>query len=123
MPIYHYRCTKDCKLEDMEKHKKTFVRVKSGDLVWEERHGMLEDPPIKCPLCDEKAIKTFEGIGAPVSYIRGYGYLDRSGCRRDMDLYKLNKGEDPYAGMRQPGEVDELKDNLRKPKKKRQYFA
>jgi len=129
MPTYHYRCTKDCQLEDLEKQKKTItlggtiIVVNSGDLVWEETHRMLEDPPIKCPLCGKKAIKTLEGIGAPVSYIRGYGYLDRSGCRRDMDLYKLNQGEDPYAGMRQPGEVDELKSNLRKPKKKRQYFT
>jgi len=130
MPTYHYRCAKGCKFDDLKKQtgkkntiKNTIVAVKSGDLVWEERHRMLLDPPIKCPLCNGEAIKTLEGIGAPVSYIRGYGYLDRKGCQRDMDLYKLDKGEDPYASLRQPGEVDEIKNNLRKPKKKRQYYT
>ena len=118
MAIYNYRCTNDCKHDDLEKHKGDIVEdiqiVKGGDLVWEVKHGMLEDPEIKCPLCGGAAEKTYQGTPTPVSYIRGNGYLDKAGCKRDMDLFKLENNEDPYAGMRQPGEVDHIKDKLRR---------
>jgi predicted nucleic acid-binding Zn ribbon protein len=129
MPTYHYACTKECTLEDVEAAKEfafegTIVGVKSGTLIWEVRHGMTEQPKIKCPLCGKKAKRTIEGIRAPIWYIRGNCYLDKAGCKRDMDLYKLNKGEDPYASMRQPGEVDHIKDKLKRGNKpKPKYFT
>lgn len=46
------------------------------------------------------------------SYTKGNGYMDKAGCHRDMNLYKLTK-EDPYAHMRQPGEADDLAQKLR----------
>jgi len=127
---YNYACTRGCKYDDYIKSNQAsdmcLIVVKSGDLVWEETHGMKEDPPIQCPLCGEKAAKTMQGMGMPVSYIRGNGYLDRAGCLRDMNLYKMENNQDPYASMRQPGEADEVKDKLRRAGKhnpKRKYFS
>ena len=120
MPTYNYRCTKECTDKDLRKAKKeiklagTLMFAKSGELVWEERHPMSKNPKIKCPLCGAKAVKTFLCATMPEHYIRGNGYLDKAGCRRDMDLFKLQKGEDPYGHMRQPGEVDHIKDKLRR---------
>jgi hypothetical protein len=130
MPTYNYCCSKECTLSDLEKLKKeittesTLMISKDGILVWEEKHSMSATPKIKCPVCGAKAVKTFLCTHMPVCYTRGYGYLDKAGCRRDMDLFKLQKGEDPYGHMRQPGEVDHIKDQLRRGKKsKPKYFT
>jgi predicted nucleic acid-binding Zn ribbon protein len=130
MPTYNYRCTKECTIEDLKKAKETvskpLMAAKSGELVWEETHPMSKNPKIKCPLCNAKAVKTFLCTTMPEHYIRGNGYLDKAGCRRDMDLFKLQKGEDPYGHMRQPGEVDHIKDTLKRGGKhnpKTKYFT
>jgi predicted nucleic acid-binding Zn ribbon protein len=133
MATYNYMCSNGCTLEKLKESKNeiktpyAFIVVNSGDLVWEVEHSMKKDPKIKCPLCGKKAVKTVQGVGMPMAYIRGYGYLDRAGCRRDMDLHKLQTGQDPYASMRQPGEVDDLKNKLRRGGKhggkNRKYFT
>jgi len=113
MPRYNYKCYEGCTHPDYD----------DISLIWEEVHGMHEDVDIKCPLCGEKAGKTFEGMDFHF-YFRGNGYLDTDGCRRDMDLYKLTQ-DDPYGEYRQPGEADYLADNLKKKGKKQkdtQYF-
>ena len=120
MAFYNYRCTKctinDALLEKEEifEEKKFYVYKEDAetcDLVWEERHGMTEDPVIRCPLCKKRCSKTMLGVET-IFYVRGDGYLDKSGCKRDMNLYKLTK-DDPYANMRQPGEADDLAQRLR----------
>jgi hypothetical protein len=129
MANYNYRCTEDCLLKDLpdDKHDGLILMsTRGGELVWEVSHGMSEEPDIKCPLCGAEAIKTLLGVPFPEAYIRGNCYLDKEGCRRDMDLYKLNKGQDPYAHMRQPGELDDLKNRLRRGGKhnpKTKYFT
>jgi len=121
MPAYNYCCSKECKADNLQSLQKAIgattksvMASKTGILVWEERHAMSEDPKIKCPFCGAKATKTFLCANMPEHYIKGNGYFDRAGCRRDMDLFKLQKGEDPYGHMRQPGEVDHLKDTLKR---------
>lgn len=114
MATYHYKCTKDCKLRDLPDKYKEFITIPDELLVWEVEHSMHDDPDIRCPICGEKATRTMIGISMPEAYIRGYGYLDKAGCIRDMNLYKLNQGQDPYGHIRQPGEVDDIKDKLRK---------
>ena len=130
MPTYNYACDKGCmanELPDMTeelKKSKTFVWVKSERLVWEEKHKMLEDPEIKCPACGKKASKTMEGVGAPIFWTRGNCYLNKDDCRRQMDLHKMETGQDPYAGMRQPGEADHIKKKLKNwNKSKPKYFT
>lgn len=84
---------------------------KNCDAMWEVEHGMNEKPVILCPECRSK--KTAIAITtAPETYTRGNGYLDVKGRRRDMHRYKL-ANDDPYAGMRQPGEADHIDKTLK----------
>jgi len=84
---------------------------KDCDALWEVEHSMKEKPEILCPECSSKntaiAITT-----SPEAYVRGNGYLDVKGRRADMHRYKL-LNDDPYAGMRQSGEVDHIAKTLR----------
>lgn len=83
-------------------------------LVFEAQHGMNEKPKVKCPKCAKTNTQVcFAGYDAPSVYVRGYGWMDRKGRQRDMHLWKL-MNDDPYGGMREPGEKDELAKNLRK---------
>jgi hypothetical protein len=94
------------------------------ECLFETRHGMNPEPAElerarTCPRCQgTDTIKTYDGYNLH-AYVRGYGYLDKAGCHRDMNVYKLEH-EDPYAradslaGLRAPGEVDDLKHRLKK---------
>lgn len=93
MPAYNYKCS-EC------------------DLIFEVIHKMNESPQIKCQECGLICQKTLEGVNI-TTYTRGYGYCDKSGCKRDMDLYKLQK-DDPYKRHRTSGEADYIASNLRK---------
>ena len=108
---YDYMCH-DCST------KKNFVFI--------IEHGMMEKPKVKCPKCGktntEKTFTTSAGF-----YVKGVGYLDVKGRRRDMHLHKL-MNDDPYGHMRQPGEKEELAASLRKggkhnPKGKKFYVT
>lgn len=81
-------------------------------LCFETTHGMNEKPKVKCPKCGETDTEV-AFLTVPISYIRGYGWLDVRGRRRDMNLHKL-VNDDPYANMRQPGEADDLATKLRR---------
>lgn len=130
---YHYRCGKSaedrCQLANLpdtffdgtlvieiavESH---LIEVADGEiiptspLVWEVEHGMFEAPEVKCPICGSDAVRVIQKTSA--TYIRGNGYLDTKGCHRDMNLFKLTQ-QDPYAGMRQPGEADDLANRIRR---------
>lgn len=102
---YDYRCS-DC------------------ESVFETSHAMDKKPRVKCPECG--SLKTEVAfLTTPTSYIKGNGYLDVKGRRRDMNLYKL-VNDDPYKGMRQPGEAADLAENLRrggKRKKNPKHFV
>lgn len=130
---YDYMCTKRC--TNQEALGKKIINLAEGaeppeevlqDIyIWEESHGMTESPDIRCPICQEKAEKNFRNTSFHY-FTKGDCYLDKAGCRRDMNLYKMTNGGDPYASMRQPGEADDLKDRLRKGGKfnpKTKYFT
>lgn len=147
---YYFRCGKDreeaCKLrqldlqggKEIDKTHKIALNPKweeedeNGDLdvdrtllVWEVDAPMAEQLPDQvCPACDHPAVSVIHR-GQTVFYERGYGYKDRAGCRRDMNLYKLTK-DDPYGGMRESGESDHLANKIRAGGKfnpKRQYYV
>jgi len=80
-------------------------------LIWEEKHGMMEDPEISCPICGTLCKKTMAGTWNH-SLGCGDGYLDSSGTHRVMNLHKL-MNDDPYGHMRQPGEKEDLAQKLR----------
>jgi hypothetical protein len=95
------------------------------EVLFETAYGILASAEeiaeaMICPRCQgSNCEKTFYGYQV-LSYVRGDGYLDRAGCHRDMNLYKLTgtdergQSTDPYAEMRQPGEVDDLKVRLQR---------
>lgn len=68
---------------------------------------------LTCPRCNgTNCEKTFIGYDV-VGYVRGNGYLDRAGAKRDMHLFHLTE-DDPYAEYRVPGEVEEMKTKIKK---------
>lgn len=144
MPLYHYTCDKDdnqrCKLNDLpeeffqgedigvtvnlESRLVTYtdeghIDGEASPLVWLVKHGMFDEVDIKCPVCEGTTRKV---MCAVPSYVRGNCYLDVEGCRRDMNLYKL-QNNDPYDYMRQPGEKEELIAKIKRGNKaKPQYY-
>lgn len=121
MPIYTYACP-DCSNEDNE-------------FLFDTKYGFSATPEeiaeaTKCPQCDK--VCTQQVLSPPaVVGVRGgnwaeYRQKNKGAMKRDMDLYNLQKGNDPYATSRVPGETDYLIDSLRAaktPKPKRQYFT
>jgi predicted nucleic acid-binding Zn ribbon protein len=111
--VYRYICN-DCS-------------TKKKWLIFETQHGMNEKPKVKCPRCGGTNTEVCFAGQDTVFFIRGNGWLDVKGRRRDMHLYKL-LNEDPYSDMREPGEKDELAASLRKggkhnPKPKAFYLS
>lgn len=99
----------------LKKHKRERTKDEFEELVLFETAHPIEATEeeiaeaMVCPRCNSKDCeKTFYGYGNMVMYTRGNGYLDKAGCQRDMNLYKLTT-DDPYAHMRVAGEVDEMK--------------
>lgn len=70
--------------------------------------------PLICPVCDhEELVKLF---GMLDTYVRGYGFSDRIGMIRDMDLHTMVNDKDPYKEHRLPGEKNEVIRKLQKSK-------
>ena len=128
---YHYTCSaeKRCKIEDLPEtffdggtdieiaiDSKSLETTEDGSVdvkspfIWVVEHPMAEVRTENCPICKDKARKVIQKVGA--AYIRGNGYLDKTGCMRDMNLYKLQK-DDPYGYMREAGEKDHLVDKFK----------
>lgn len=124
MPNYNYECL-DCldaalKNHDQEvaKHGHLPLDILESEVLYETSHSMKPTDDelyeaCECPRCgSHRAERTFHGSQI-VGYTRGYGFLDKAGCHRDMNRYRLEQ-DDPYSQYRQPGEVDHIKDNLNK---------
>lgn len=125
---YNYHCF-DCEKKAHEEHADKVFEDGSGQIclpdelyeelvLFETSHSMEPTPEelreaTKCPRCGgNNCEKNFHGTQIH-GYIRGYGWLDRAGAKRDMNRHKL-ANDDPYAQYRVPGEVDHIDDNLRK---------
>jgi hypothetical protein len=118
MPFYNYTCPKKCKISKLTKYQKQKLAIERNTkniLIWTEQHGMNSRPYIKCPVCGSSAERTWYGT-KQFGYIRGNCYLNKADCKRQMDLNLLETGNDPYGYMRQSGEVDDLKQRLKKKK-------
>lgn len=124
MPRYNYECI-DC-LErvrskyagDLAESGDIPIDVLEREVLYETSHSM--DPTdeelhasCECPRCgSHNAVRSFHGSEIR-SYIRGYGYLDKAGCKRDMNKHAL-ENNDPYSQYRGPGEVEHIKSQLDK---------
>ena len=122
MPRYNYVC-QACAVKTMTAHgvEDPFdlpIDLLESEVLFETSHSMnpTEEELLEakeCPRCGSTDCDmTAHGTNTH-SYIRGYGWLDRDGAKRDMNLHTLTK-DDPYAEYRQPGEVDHIKTQLRK---------
>ena len=69
---------------------------------------------IACVRCDGTNIRKL--LTSPTSYIKGYGYLDKTGATNDRDLYLMINDKDPYESSRKPGDKQEIVRKLRKNK-------
>lgn len=116
MPNYDYAC-KTCEQNLCKKLKRDLTDQEYQDhVLFETCHSInpteseLKEA-ITCPRCGKSdCSKSMMNINI-TSYIRGNGYLDKAGVKRDMNKFHLTT-DDPYKEYRQPGEVDELKAKL-----------
>ena len=84
--------------EELEVIFETYYQINAPD-------GTVKEATI-CPRCDSEDTAQAFSHNSYTGYVRGDGYLDKEGVRRDMNLYKLQT-DDPYASMREVGEVDD----------------
>lgn len=128
MPMYDYLC-KTCLAAANEIKGSPLTEDEQEEVMFETKHAMSPtaeelERTTACPRCDgHDTVKTYHGVTL-ATYVRGYGYLDRAGCNRDMNLYKMCN-DDPYGHMRQVGEAEDLRTRLRRGGKhqpKTQYF-
>jgi len=87
-------------------------------VLYETSHPMVPSDQelldaVVCPRCGStKGEKSFHDYNIQC-YIRGNGFLDRAGTRRDMDIHTITKN-DPFAEHRVSGEVDQVVSDMRK---------
>lgn len=118
MPTYIYRCLR-CEQQVLRELNGIISKEQYEELVlFETSHRM--EPTAKelrdattCPRCGGvDCEKSYYGSNI-IAYIRGNGFLDKAGCIRDMNVHHLTT-HDPYADLRQPGEVEDLKLRLKR---------
>lgn len=117
MAWYYYECV-DCRKKAEEIKGGPLDSDEEWEIIYETAHPMQPTEKqlaaaLICPRCNGgNAVKSYKDCNV-VCYIRGDGYLDKSGCHRDMNLHKLTT-DDPYASMRESGEADDLKIRLQR---------
>jgi hypothetical protein len=132
MPRYIYECL-DCLKKIIDSDPNCFLPDKTDEIkpelyetlvLFETSHAMeptkqeLAEALI-CPRCQgDNCKRSFHGTQIH-SYILGYGYCDKAGAKRDMDIYTL-KNDDPYKEHRVPGEVEEIENRIKKSAKPKQ---
>lgn len=128
MPRYNYECNA-CKTKAYKANDSRMVVNGSGDkelpielyeelILFETIHSINADEQelynaLECPRCGSRdCTRTVYGAQI-IGFIKGYGFLDKAGARRDMNRYKLAT-DDPYAQYRVPGEVEHIDSTLKK---------
>lgn len=127
MPNYNYHCY-DCERTALELFADRLVESDGEPclpmelyeefVLFETSHSMnpSEDElkeALCCPRCSGcNCRKSLHGVSVH-SYVKGYGWLDRDGAKRDMNRYQLHMS-DPYASFRVPGEVDHIDAQLKR---------
>jgi predicted nucleic acid-binding Zn ribbon protein len=125
MPRYNYACD-TCTVADYLKSSADglaiFIDANAQDaykepLVWEEVHEMAASPEIRCMVCGAACSKTFLGVKTNFM-ITGNFALNTAECKMLANIDRL-KNDDPYAHMRQSGEVDDKVNQFKKSLKTR----
>lgn len=110
MPKYLFICH-TCEKKATEAKGESLTHEEELDVIFETYYQIrasddeIEEATI-CPRCDGKDTAQAFSHNSYSGYVRGDGYLDKAGAKRDMNVYTL-QNNDPYASMREPGEVDD----------------
>jgi len=118
MPRYNYICHRCEKKVSAEFKGEIPAEVFEERVLFETSHSMNPTPEelakaVICPRCkSKKCTLTVYGTNTH-GYIKGYGWADRQGITRDMNLHKL-QNDDPYAQYRESGEADHIENELKK---------
>lgn len=130
MPVYVYQCD-TCTAGYSEEQLGSMSEDDfESAVLFETFHAINPNPEdlqkaLVCPRCGKTECQR-KMLGYNVtSYIRGYGWRDKAGAKRDMHIYHL-KNQDPYSSHRTTGEVDHIESNLKKLGKhdpKTKYFT
>ena len=70
----------------------------------------------KCPTCGSDNIK--KSFGLETTYVSGYGFADKAGVKRDIDMHLMATDRDPYGEHRKMGEAREVVRKLQKSKER-----
>jgi len=103
---YHYICI-DC----IESKTGTPIHDLPVGLFYQIRNETAFVADV-CPECGGDNVRKVFGI--ETSYVRGYGFVDKKGTKRDMDLHAMSTGNDPYGEHRKVGESREVITNLQR---------
>lgn len=131
MPVYTYKCN-SCEsayrlaVDELNATEDSY----ESSVLFETSHSMNPKPEELarakiCPRCNGVDTEKTIFNSSFHTFIRGYGWLDKSGVARDRHIHKL-LNDDPYAQYRTNGEVDHIKENLQKKgkiDKGTQYFT
>lgn len=118
MPVYVYQCKKCLSGFSQEQLDKMDTDTYGQSVLFETIHSVKpSDKELKeavvCPRCNDNDCEiSFSGTKVH-SYVRGYGWKDKAGARRDMNVFHLDN-DDPYSNHRVPGEVEHIRSNLKK---------
>jgi hypothetical protein len=121
MPRYYYFC-EDCEVAAAKIKGEELTYDEEWEVIFETFHLMSASEEDKkkamvCPRCSGHKARQAFNHNEYTGYILGDGYLDKDGVRRDMNVSKLQT-DDPYADMREPGEVDDKIASFKKAGKK-----
>lgn len=113
---YYYICD-DCLKEAADGDVKSLnvdeYNYICGELTFEVEHSSSDVISLKCELCGGSNIRKL--MTPPTTYVRGDGYKDKIGAKRDRDLH-LMLSNDPYASSRKPGDKLDIINKLRRGK-------
>lgn len=115
MPVYVYECLDCASKFDLDA---IDTETYESEVLYEAKHSInptdseLESACV-CPRCKgSKRKQVYYGYNV-AGYVKGDGFLDVRGAKRDMHQYNLTVN-DPYGQYRVAGEVDDLKNKFKK---------
>lgn len=127
MPNYYYSCDVCASEATVVKGAALTHEEEMAASVFETSHTMNPTKKelheaLECPRCNgHEATRFYGGDINIIGYVRGRCYSDKRGLGRDRDTFKLSTSDpdtgesnDPYHEHRQSGEVDDLKNQLKK---------
>jgi len=120
MPYYNYICS-DCVAYAEKELDRELTNDDMRILLFEARHSIVATPEeihelTGCPFCDGHNTKRTMLDVDIHCFVRGHDWQqfrkeNSAALRRDMALHQL-KQNDPYSGMRESGEADDLAHRL-----------